>query len=194
MDRYTKIEVRISDAIENKTERNDDMTINMGYFEELRKAILSAGLGRVVEIKKELAEKTASWNYTVRNGEDPTGGWNLYLDALCDLRLGAFAWDGSRIISFGAGELDMLADWYELLCEVARSVNRRQKDGRGGCNESKFSALEDFVRARKDEIGKSVSTGNEYARYLVERTEQVNRMKEAENWSSLAKIEAFRGK
>jgi len=28
-------------------------------------------------------------------------------------------------------------------------VNGRQKDGRGGCNESKFSALEDFVRARE---------------------------------------------
>jgi len=170
------------------------MTINMGYFEELRKAILSAGLERVIEIKKELAEKTASGNYTVRNGEDPTGGWNLYLDALCDLRLGAFAWDGSRIVSFGQGDLDLLADWYELLCEVARSVNRRQKDGRGGCNESKFSALEDFVRARKDEIDKSVSAGKEYARYLAERTEQVRRMKTTGVWSAIGKVEVFRGK
>jgi len=170
------------------------MTINIGHFEELRRAILSAELERVAEIKKELAEKTAAGNYIVRNGEDPTGGWNLYLDALCDVRLGAFAWDGSRILSFGKGELDLLADWYELLCEVARSVNRRQRDGRGGCNESKFSALEDFVRAREDEIDKSVSAGNEYASYLFERTEQVRRMKASGKWSLLAKVEVFRGR
>lgn len=73
-------------------------------------------------------------------------------------------------------------------------MNRRQKDGRGGCNESKFCALEDFVRAKKFEIDKSVCAGREYARYLAERTEQVNRMKEIGSWSSLAKIEVFRGK
>jgi len=130
----------------------------------------------------------------VRNGEDPTGGWNLYLDALCDLRLGAFAWDGSRVLAFGAGELDLLADWYEALCEVARSVNRRQKDGRGGCNESKLGALEDFVGAKKDEIEESISSGRNYARYLQERTEQVKRMKSSGHWSWIDKVEAFRGR
>ena len=180
------------------------MTVSIGAFEDIEQAILSAGPERVVEIKGEVQAKLRNVGTVVASGnqsnrEDPTWRWNLYLDALCDVRLGACRWDSpyageSRIVAMTASELDFFADWYDVISAVARSINQRQKDGRGGCNEAKKDEFLRFVGDHEDGIRKLISMGRRYASYLNERSQQIVRMSKLGSYFVLDKIDAFSSK
>jgi len=132
--------------------------ISLGYFNDLREAILSADEERLVAIKESLYAQLKDIGFEGRNGELSLGDYLLYLDMLCDERLGAASWDG-RYVRWDSADWDILADWYEALSDVARSVNSRQKDGRGGCNERKAAALVHIFTIKRAEIDRLLSRG-----------------------------------
>ena len=175
--------------------KGENMTINMSAFEELRKRILSAGQEELVSIKHEIAEYLKQCKYIAVNGEDARGEWYLYLDALCDIRLGACNWNRQfpdvRLMCDGCDH-DMLLDWYEALATVTRSINQRQNDKRGGCSESKLAKLKDFYFGNRGNVERLIGEGVKYAAYLEERTQQVFRMAESGMWSVLPKLDNMR--
>ena len=171
------------------------MTVNMSAFEDLRKRILSANQEELISLKAEIDEHLKQRKYAARCGEDATGAWFLFLDVMCDLRLGACNWstptDDIRLVSDGTA-YDMMLDWYELLATVARSVNQRQDDGRGGCNKKKLSELREFRNAHSADVERLIAGGIRYCAYLEEWTQRVFHMESAGNWSTLPKIDAMR--
>lgn len=170
------------------------MTINIGELEEMEAAVLSAGEQNLANIKRELQDRLAGGLPVDR--EDPIRHYELYLDALCDVRLGAWRWNSpvagdSRLVALTAAELDFFAEWHDVVSAVARSVNQRQKDGRGGCNAAKKDALLRFVNEHAADIERLVLAGKRYAAYLHERTEQIVCMFERNTFGTVEKIKAL---
>ncbi len=168
------------------------MTINIGYFEELKKRIETAGSSELLALKKEITERLREVDFVSRNHEDPTGDWLLFLDALCNVRLGACCWDaGQKLLVCHSEEMDLLADWYEKLVDAVRSVNQRQKDGRGGCNEQKVDAVINLYDSNTALVERIVYSGNKYVTHLMERTRQLRFMRYSGKWSKIEKVEAM---
>lgn len=176
------------------------MTIDIGAFEEMERAILSAGVERVAEIKRDLQQKLKDVGMgCAPHPDSPEGAMqhlNLYMDALCDMRLGACRWNAiplgdSRMVALTATELDFFADWYDVTSALARSINQRQKDGRGGCNAAKKDEFLRFVGDHEADIRKLISMGRRYASYLNERSQQIVRMCNMGSYCALDKIDAF---
>ena len=70
------------------------MTINLNYFEDLKKEIEAAGPDKLIFLKNQIMERLRQAGFITQNTEDPTCGWLLFLDAMCDARLGACFWGG----------------------------------------------------------------------------------------------------
>ena len=176
------------------------MTVSIGAFEDIERAILSAGLEKVAEIKRDIQQKLKDVGMGCAphpdSPESAMQHWYLYLDALCDFRLGACRWTATygekpEVAVVSTAELDFFADWYDVASAVARSINQRQKDGRGGCNEAKADALRNFMCDHAIEIEKLYASGSRYARYLKDRADQLMRMIICNNFFSVDKIDAF---
>ncbi len=169
--------------------------INMNYFNELKRRIGSAGFEELVSIKKTILEELESLGFKASSGENSSGSMYLFLDALCDLRLGAHNWtDEGDIVVVSRNDMDFLADWYERAAAAARSINQRQEDGRGGCNGAKAVALREFFLPNREKIEGLVSSGCKYAVYLNERTQQILQMEKSKEWAKVEKVDCLRGK
>lgn len=86
------------------------MTINIQALEELELAVLSAVEQNLANIKRELQDRLAGGLPVDR--EDPIRHYEFYLDALCDVRLGAWRWNSlvagdSRLVALTAAEITM---------------------------------------------------------------------------------------
>lgn len=176
------------------------MTVSIGAFEDIERAILSAGLEKVAEIKRDIQQKLKDVGMGCAphpdSPESATQHWYLYLDALCDFRLGACRWTATHgekpeVAVVSTAELDFFADWYDVASAVARSINQRQKDGRGGCNEAKKDEFLRFVGDHEADIRKLISMGRRYASYLNERSQRIVRMCNMGSYCALDKIDAF---
>ena len=88
-------------------------------------------------------------------------------------------------------ELNFFADWYDVASAVARSINQRQKDGRGGCSAAKKDEFLRFVCDHAADISKLMGVGRRYASYLNERSQQIVRMCNTGNYFPIDKIDAF---
>ena len=176
------------------------MTINIGAFEEMEQAMLSAGPERVAEIKRDIQQKLKDVGVGgAPHPDSPESAmqrWYLYLDALCDFRLGACRWattygEEPGVAVVQTAELNFFADWYDVASAVARSINQRQKDGRGGCSAAKKDEFLRFVCDHAADISKLMGVGRRYASYLNERSQQIVRMCNTGNYFPIDKIDAF---
>jgi hypothetical protein len=168
------------------------MTINLNYFEDLKKEIEAAGPDKLIFLKNQIMERLRQAGFITQNPEDPTCGWLLFLDAMCDARLGACFWGGGKPLVCEGEDLDFLADWYEKLTAVVRSINQRQKDGRGGCNQQKLEVLIKFHTSSCQRFEKLVTAHNKYAAYLNDRTREVLHMCNSGKWKHIDKVDALR--
>lgn len=169
------------------------MTVNIGAFEELEKAVLSADKQNLARIKRDLQSRLQDLDPLAVHREDVIWCYELYLDALCDMRLGACRWNSPvagdlRFVALTAAELDFFAEWYDVVSAIARSINQRKNDGRGGCNTAKKEALLHFMGEHAEEVDCLVGTGKRYAVYLYEHTKQIMRMIDLNAFETVEKI------
>ena len=164
---------------------------NMGYYKDLEQAILSAGLETLVRIKEEVNERLRGQaGQVARKSENPTVEWDLYLETLCNTRLLELSENWGHKLSV-ADDLDFLGAWYDCVATVARSVNRRQADGHGGCNAGKMQALLAFYAEHEREINDCGRQDGSYGQYLYSLTREMIGMNNTKEWHAVEKVETI---